>query len=185
MVVCLTGSHSTGKSTLVEFFRGKEGFVCIDSVTRSTISDKERKIDGNENLDASQLKMMDAIIQKLNEIIKASVEHNQNVYLTDRSVLDFLAYSKCFKDRGLLSEEVFDKIRENIEPYINRMDLFVYLKPEFGIVDDGVRSLDETLRSDVDLEIERLLFWHKVKAIKITGSVKERVNQIKEAINRL
>ena len=79
MIICFTGSHSTGKSTLVEFFKGKEGFVCLDSCTRTTISDKERKIDGISSLDRTQLRMMEGVRSRMAEIVEMNIKDPEKV----------------------------------------------------------------------------------------------------------
>lgn len=185
MIVAFTGAHSTGKSTLVEFFRGKEGFVCIDSVTRSTISAKERKVDGVEDLGEAQLKIADSIGKAMENIVKMNAEDPGKVYLMDRCVFDFLAYTEAFRSRGMIKDYVVDDIKRRCEGLWKYIDIFYYLPIEFDIVDDGVRSLDNSLRQDVDQNVLGMLLWNKVRAVKLTGPVLSRVNTIKRDIENL
>ena len=181
MIVVLTGSHSCGKSTLVEFFRGKEGFVCIDSVTRSTITPEERKVDNGVSEDG-QLRMYHAILEKTAEIRKINLQDPSKVYLLDRSVFDFIAYNRAFVKRGWLSAEVEEQIEWGLEDLWDNYDLVFYLPIEFKIVDDGVRSLDEDLRKDVDDQILNQILWNKVRSVKLHGSVRQRVETINDTI---
>ena len=183
MIVVLTGSHSCGKSTLVEFFRGKEGFTCVDSVTRNSTTTQERKIDGVEDLNETQMRILNNIKEATKEIVRMNKENPDQVYLVDRCVFDFMAYSRAFYDRGLLSPYTLQKILEECKQIWNVYDLVCYLGIEFDIVDDGVRSLDEDLRKDVDKYILNQLLWNPVKAVKLDGSVRQRVESLQNAIN--
>lgn len=185
MIVVLTGSHSCGKSTLVEFFRGKEGFQSIDSVTRNSTSAAERRIDGVDSLDKGQLNILENIQAAMKEIIAKNVKDPTQVYLIDRCVFDFIAYSRAFYKRGLITKETLNEIESKCSDLWPHYDLVCYLGIEFGIVNDGVRSLDEDLRKDVDSEILNQLLWNPVKAIKLSGTVRQRVEKLYDVISTL
>lgn len=185
MIICFTGSHSTGKSTLVEFFKGKEGFVCLDSCTRTTISDKERKIDGISSLDRTQLRMMEGVRSRMAEIVEMNIKDPEKVYVMDRCCFDFLSYTKAFYEKKLLKKEVYEEIVEGCEGLWTNIDVFFYLPIEFKIVDDGIRSLDEDLRQMVDRNVRESLFWYPVQAVELTGSVLQRVKKVEEVIEIL
>lgn len=182
MIVVLTGAHSCGKSTLVDFFRGKESFVCIDSLTRSTITPEERKIDTGVSEDG-QLRMYHAILEKTAEIRRMNILDPSKIYLLDRSVFDFIAYNRAFAKRGWLNSAVAEQMELGLEDLWDNYDLVFYLPIEFNIVDDGVRSLDEDLRRDVDQEILAQLLWNPVKAIKLNGSVRQRVEVLQNTVS--
>lgn len=183
MLVCLTGAHSCGKSTLVEFFKGKAGFECVDSVTRSTISKEDRKVDGVENLDKAQYAILDNIGKATLELVKRNAENPDKIYLLDRCVFDFIAYTRCFAKRGLVSEECLNTIEKVCKDYWKYYDLVCYLGIEFPIVADGVRSEDEDLRKQVDSEIFKQILWNKVRAIQLSGTVLQRVSDLQNAVN--
>lgn len=178
MIAAFCGSHSTGKSTLLEYFRGREGYVCIDSVTRSSTSTEERRIDGIESLDEVQLKICNNIIVKMSEIVQMQKADSSKVYLLDRCAVDFMAYTKCFVDKKLVQPETYNKISELISPFLHAIDVIFYTPLEFDIVDDGVRSLDEELRRNVDDTILDLLLWNKVTTVRLKGSVRQRLEKI-------
>lgn len=185
MIVVLTGSHSCGKSTLVEFFRGKKGFTCVDSVTRSTVTQQERKIDGIENLDDAQYRIMDNICEATQDLVRRNVENPDEVFLVDRCVFDFIAYTRAFNKRGLVSDYCLETIETKCKDLWKYYDLVCYLGIEFNIVDDGVRSLDEDLRKEVDAEILNQILWNPVKAIKLSGSVRQRVTSLQDTVHSL
>lgn len=182
MIVVLTGAHSCGKSTLVEFFRGREGFECIDSVTRDTITPEERKVDNGVS-EEGQRRIYQAILKKTAEIRKMNAENPEKIFLLDRSIFDFIAYNRAFVQRGLLSSSFAGELERGLEGLSDNYDLVFYLPIEFKIVDDGVRSLDEDLRKDVDEEILKQVLWNKVKAVKLHGSIKQRIESINRSID--
>lgn len=184
MIVVLTGAHSCGKSTLLEFFRGKEGYVCIDSVTRSTITPEERKVDNGVS-EEGQWRMYRAILEKTAEIRRMNHEDPSKVYLLDRSIFDFIAYNRAFEKRGWLNSLAAENIERGLKDLWENYDVVFYLPIEFKIVDDGVRSLDEDLRKDVDEEILNQILWNKVRTVKLNGSVRQRVESIYDTINIL
>lgn len=178
MIVAFTGAHSTGKSTMLQFFQGKKGVVCVDSVTRSTISSKERRVDGIESLDEAQKRIAKNIVDKMNSLIEDNRKDPSIVYLLDRSVFDFLAYTKAFLDRNQVCEKTWNEVYKICEGLWDHLDLVFYLPIEFPIVDDGVRSLDESLRREVDQNIQDLLRDVGKESYALQGSVKERVKTV-------
>lgn len=186
MVIAFTGSHSTGKSSIVEAFRGKAGINCLDSCTRSTITAEERRVDGIDDLNASQLNLLKAIETRVQEIKKLSEENPNTVYLMDRCVFDFVAYTRSFYKRGLLSEDTLKLIEKKAKDLYLFIDLIVYIPIEFGIVDDGVRSLDNELRTMVDNEIQDQILDVKAPTLVtiLRGSEDERIRNIQKIIDR-
>lgn len=186
MVIAFTGSHSTGKSSIVEAFKGKTGIVCLNSCTRSTITAEERRVDGIDDLNTSQLNILKAIEIKVQEIKKLSEENPNTIYLMDRCIFDFIAYSKSFYKKGLLSKSVLEFIEKRAKDLYSFIDLIVYVPIEFDIVDDGVRSLDNNLRKAVDKEIQNQILNVKAPTLVTTlrGSEDERIRSIQKIIDR-
>lgn len=184
MIVALTGSHSTGKSTLLELLKDWDypNIVCIDSVTRATISDKERRIDGEVDLNQAQIEMANTIAAKVSQIEIENKKHPENTYVLDRCVFDFLAYSKSFFDRGLINLNTWKIINEVCSMCWQSIDIFFYLPIEIELVDDGVRSLDEDLRQKVDRYILDQLLWNGVKALRLEGTKMERLSTVVHTI---
>lgn len=185
MIICFTGSHSTGKSTAVNYLRGREKFECIDSVTRSTISTAERKVDGVTSLDEAQLKLADSVVKSMEAITMKNLVDPDKIYVMDRCVFDFIAYTTSFFKRGLLSEETYKTVLRKVQNLWEQIDVFFYLPVDFPLVPDGERSEDEDLRQAVDKEIQALLLWNKVRAVKLSGSKEERLNIIDSTISRV
>jgi nicotinamide riboside kinase len=57
-----------------------------------------------------------------------------------------------------------------------------YIPIEFPVVDDGVRSVDEGFREEVDFMIKNLLDCAEINYHTITGTVEERIKMIDELL---
>lgn len=184
MLICLTGSHSTGKTTLVEFFKNEKNYESIGSVTRKVLLKEQRKVEEGVS-DESQRRVLEAIKESMNEIRKKVWENPSKIYILDRCVFDFLAYTKAFRDKGWCTDEFVEYAEKEIKDFIEEYDIVFYLPIEFNCVDDGVRSMDEDLRKSVDKYIQEAVLWNKTRAVKLTGSVLQRVQKIKNTVEKL
>jgi nicotinamide riboside kinase len=89
--------------------------------------------------------------------------------------------SKIHTDVFLHAKYMFDLI-------IDKYDIIFHIEPEFPVVDDGVRSIDEKFRTTIALLINEALQSNsvdKTKIVKLTGTVEERLKQIDVAIEKL
>lgn len=184
MIICLTGSHSTGKTTLLEFFKHEKGYETVSSVTRKVLQKEQRKVEEGVS-DESQRRVLEALKESAGEVWQEAVKHPEKIYILDRCVFDFLAYTKAFRDRGWCSDEFVKYAEQEVLNFIEDYDTVFYLPIEFKCVDDGVRSMDESLREDVDKYIRESILWSKVRAVELTGSVLQRVQKIKETVEKV
>ena len=175
MLIAFTGTQSTGKTTLLNKLREDkdfEGFTFIDEITRN-VGKAGMKI--NENgTDATQIAIMNAHVAN---------SYKDNAIM-DRCALDGVVYTEWLYNEGKVTENTY-KYAENIyRSLINKYDYIFYLEPEFALVDDGVRSANIEFR-DMILELFRKrIAKDRVKVVQLTGSVEERVSQLKKAMEK-
>jgi hypothetical protein len=64
-------------------------------------------------------------------------------------------------------------------------DVIVYVSPEgVEIEDNGVRTVDSEYRDKIDFTIKEMLKEYPPKClIEVSGTTKERINKIKEALS--
>lgn len=170
MRIGLAGSQSVGKTTLLNAMRSEKKlkeYTTCDEVTRKV---KSYGLPINEH--------GNNITQKL-----IMHEHIVNVFMyenmiTDRTVLDGLVYSSyLFKRNGIdastmkYCRNIFNKVW----PYY---DYVFYIKPEFDLVDDGVRSSDKSFRDEIAELFESIIEIENLKVHKLTGSVRERLTTV-------
>lgn len=179
MIYCIVGTHSTGKSTLIEELKKEyPSYYFNNSSTRDVTSKEERRLDVIS--DETQRRLFENILIKEKELDNL----NQDIWM-DRSFVDFLAYTSIFNERGLISDEFVAEMKEqfNLRVKAKRYDILFYLPIEFKIVDDGVRSVDPDLQKQVDIKIQEYLKPLN-NVITLTGTVNDRITQIKSYVSR-
>ena len=178
MIISFTGAQSTGKTTLLnELKKWKEfeDYVFIDEITRN-VSKLGMNINEKGD-DATQTAVMNAHIENLKK--------GDNLIL-DRCSLDGVVYTHYLYLHGRVSRDTFDYARQVFIETCLKYDKIFYLKPEFDIVDDGVRSSSVQFRDEIADIFERYIAefnLRKWNVVELSGSVEERLKAIKKATN--
>lgn len=181
MIYTLTGTHSTGKSTLLGKLKEiYPNFHFNDSSTREVTSKEERRLD--DISDDSQNRLFKAIELKEVELLQVS-----KIIPTfmDRSFVDFTAYTLAFNKQGKISDTFAAMMQYECEKRLlkNQYKIIFYLPIEFDIVDDGIRSIDRELQKLVDIEIKELVS-NQTNIVTLNGTIDERLKQISNSIGR-
>lgn len=173
MKLILTGAQGTGKSTVLYEFE-KLGWNVITEVVRK-LSKEGVKINelGNEE---SQVKIFNTYKELL-----AGEE-----YVSDRGLTDVAAYTWYLTNKGDIHPSVlWEQLTDIDEFFENNKDVLVcYFPIEFPLVNDGVRSMNEHFRKDIDSNIKSILELREIPYITVTGTVEERVKLITDEINK-
>ena len=109
-----------------------------------------------------------------------AAELMQEKIITDRTVIDVMAFSELSK-----SMEDHEKRYLNATLYylIKEYDVLFYFSPEgVEIEDNGVRETDAKYRDAIDKKIKSLIQMFRGNTITIKGTVKERIEQVKNAV---
>ena len=176
MKLAFTGSHSTGKTTLIQEIikeaPNTASIKCVTEIARKII--RRGYLLNNEATEASYIQYINDQLYEERDI------ECYDYFLSDRTLLDPLAYMIANKDfPGPTIEETFIQMMENVWLLEQtRYDFYIYFPVEFPLVFDGVRPNDEKYREAVDKEILYLLNKHSIPFISVTGSVPERKKQI-------
>jgi nicotinamide riboside kinase len=183
MKILITGTHGTGKSTLLEALKQLpelQSFQFIGGVTRSI---KEKGLQINEDGDwRTQLYCASIDIQNL-----LDNENKDVVY--DRSVIDTYIYTKYLLSQNI-NNIYLTRVRDVTKILCTvlevQFDLILWLRPEFKLEDDGVRSQSIDFQRGVDyLFLEFFKDFHLLNVYTVSGSVEERVKYIKRVIKRV
>lgn len=176
MRIGICGSHSTGKTTLVEALRTESIFsdYFFDINVTRWVKAAGFPINQDTN-DASQE------INLTKRIVHLVCHDN---IISDRTILDVLAYSA-------LSENITDRSlsyqKKLIEAAVKFYDILIYLPITIELVDDGIRAIDPEYRKEVDIYIQTYLQKYgqtnNKTIIEVTGSIRERVTKILEVMN--
>jgi len=172
----ISGAQSVGKTTLLSALRSEKCFKDFDICNEVTRTVKSYGLPINED--------GNDVTQKL-----IMQEHIVNVFmhdkfLTDRTALDGLVYSQYLFEENKITQKclysVYD-IFKKVQPFYNYQ---FYIKPEFDIVDDKVRSVDVKFRDRILEIFNQIIDDENIKVYNITGSVVERVVQVKQILGK-
>ena len=177
--VAFSGAQSTGKTTLLNALRESADFKDCkfwDEITRQI---KEQGFEINEQgTDATQLKIMQEHKRRV------SVK-DTGLVIFDRCSLDGLVYTQYLYNRGQLTKETLDEATKVFEETISSWDAIFFLRPEFEIVDDGVRSVNVEFHRNIVFLFDHFIEKYNLQVIQLTGSVEDRVNQFKVELSKL
>jgi nicotinamide riboside kinase len=181
MRIALTGSSSSGKSTLINELMKLEKFNtkierCVSIDARAII-----KSMGHHSMDImSKDETMEFQIRYF--IKKKDIEKGSNNFITDRSFIDIAAYW-IVRDNNP-EEPVDNNIKLNLLGECRhqslKYDIHFYLP--FGIIpfkSDGYRSEDILFHQMIDLKIMDLLYHWNINFITLkTADINKRVSTV-------
>lgn len=166
--IIFTGAHGTGKTTILNEFKNK-GKNVITEVVRNLAKDGVKI---NEMGDEKGQKKIFSTYEKLLS--------EQTEYISDRGLIDVLAYSMHLNKKGLVSDKLVKSQFNALKKFVkNNQDIiYCYFPIEFDVVDDGVRSLDEDYRKEIDDNIKEILISLGAPWVTVRGGVEARVNMV-------
>lgn len=168
--IALVGSSSTGKSTVFELLKLKlPKYEFIDESTRTVAS---FGIPINEQgTDVTQLAIssfhLSALIQPFNLVL-------------DRCYLDVVVYSEELP----VEQSTRDFINSIWKKIYVEYTHYIYFPIEFKAVEDGVRSVNEEWREKIDNTFKKYLNEYNLNYLTVSGSPKQRIDQILNFINK-
>ena len=108
----------------------------------------------------------------------------QDNIITDRTIIDVMAFAKCSKSMYYFESDDFCSFASHI---LEEYDFIFYVSPEgVKIEDNGVRETNTEYRKLIDETIQLLIvkYRHKIKnLIEVKGSTKERIKIVKQAVS--
>ena len=168
--IALVGASSTGKTTVYELLKNK--LPRYEFINESTRSVAKYGFPINElGTSETQLAISSFHLEAL---------LNGNNVILDRCYMDLAVYSSFMPN---ISTEAFSYIMDTWDRVKNEYTHYVYFPIEFQSVDDGVRSINEKWRKDIDLQFQNLLEGVRQPYLTVTGSPLQRVEQILEFIS--
>ena len=171
MKYLFTGTQSTGKSTILQHYQ-EQGVNVVTEVVRTLAKTSGIKI--NELGDEEGQKL---IFNTYKDILS-----NTENYISDRSMVDVAAYTQYLVNKGAVHPSILWDQLADLEEFVNGNPdaVFFYFPIEFPVVDDGVRSLDEEFREQVDKNILGILQSRRIPYVEVRGTVEERIKIIDE-----
>lgn len=168
----ISGAHGTGKTTLIESLEQETIFTpfCFrKNITR----DLKGFLNINEN--GNDLTQRYIINQHVANV------HLYDRVIMDRTIIDGLIYTEVLNKMGQVSSEVVLYALNAYQRLIDEYDIIFYIRPEFELKDDGTRSINKDFYNEVLNRFE-IVYREFGTLILISGTVEERVSQVKEHI---
>lgn len=185
MVISISGAQCTGKTTLVQALMKEEYFKGNTILTCSPSSNGfERGIRLNREAGLmDQLWIATTYVKNFIEAINFGTRH----VISDRCLLDVLCYTDYhyYKSEGIESNrwsELRDTVTQLLFHVEKLYDYHIVLKPEFDLIDNGIRSIDKIYQKEINdlftANVNMLMDFVPEKIITLAGSVEDRVNLV-------
>jgi len=175
MKIGFCGTMSVGKTTLVNALEELSEFKDYKFTTERSKYLMEMGIPLNTD---STVKGQSVFLAE-----RASELMHDNI-ITDRTIIDVMAFAKCSKSMNYLEANDFCSFANNM---LSEYDHIFYVSPEgVDIENNGIRETDADYRKLIDQNIQLLIikYRHKIKNLtEIRGSTEERIKSVKQAIS--
>ena len=171
MKIGFCGTMSVGKTTLVNALKELPEFKNYSFRTERSKYLMEMGIP--LNTDSTYKGQLVFAAERAAELMQENI-------ITDRTIIDVMAFSNLST-----SMKDYEKFHLNSALYhlIREYDILFYVSPEgVEIEDNGVRETNAEYRTAVDKTIKSIVGMYRKNTITIKGSVKERIEQVKNAV---
>ena len=179
MRIAFTGTHGTGKSTIVGPLAGELDLVELPTPGRWL---KQQGIGVNTETSVSS--------QAIGWFLQYGYEHSSGDWISSRCMLDVLAYAAVpaeARELSLVDRHLLDQMTSATRSHLlsGTYDALFYLPPRIPLIADDVRIADRNFQSNTDRFIhDKLLRW-KVPFEEIDVTDAGAVTRVREIVGRL
>ena len=174
MKIGFCGTMSVGKTTLVNALKKEPEFK--NYTFRTERSKYLNSIGIPLNTDSTLKGQLVFAAERSAELMQENI-------ITDRTIIDVMAFAKCADS---ISKDDADKFCDFASTMLGDYDHIFYVTTEgTSIEDNGVRTVDEEYREKIDHTIRELLFEYREQIrdfTTISGTTEQRLKQINEVL---
>ena len=171
MKIGFCGTMSVGKTTLVNALKELPEFK--DYHFRTERSKHLMNLGIPLNTDSTFKGQIVFAAERAAELMQENI-------ITDRTIIDVMAF--CSLSKSMKKWEK-DYLNATLYYLIDEYDVLFYVSPEgVEIEDNGVRETDAEYRDAIDKEIKSIIQMFRSNTITISGTVEERIEQVKNAV---
>lgn len=170
MKIAITGTHSTGKTTLAKSISNSfniphlRGDKAIDICNNHFPNKQINELSVNE-----QWKLQQLMFQNFDEALKS----NENC-VTDGFHLTCLPYGIKYTNGKITEMNGYSEFVQKVIEQSQKFDKILYLPPEISLENDNFRPQDQALRMDIDKSLYSLLQDFDYCAISGTNKARTR-----------
>ena len=173
MRIGLCGTMSVGKTTLVKALSEQ-----VEQFKGYTFTTERSKYLNSLGIPLNHETTIEGQTVFLAERV---TELMQDRLITDRTILDVMAFTNCAKKVSYIDGDAF---AEYASRFVKQYDYIFYISPDgMEIEDNGVRETDANYRKEIDEEIQKLLLKYRPVYYELKGTTEERINQMMKIIN--
>ena len=174
MKIGFCGTMSVGKTTLVNALAELPEFKNYKSTTERSKYLMELGIP--LNTDSTVKGQAVFLAERASELMQDNI-------ITDRTIIDVMAFAKCSKSMDYIEANDFCTFASHM---LNEYDYIFYVSPEgVDIENNGVRETNANYRKQIDETIQLLIirYRHKIKnLVEIKGLTEERIKSVKLSV---
>jgi len=174
MKIGFCGTMSVGKTTLVNALKELPEFKDYKFATER--SEYLRDLGIPLNTDSTIKGQLIFLAERSSELLQEKI-------ITDRTIVDVIAFTKSAKSISWTQGKQFETLAKNL---INDYDYLFYVSPKgVKLEDNGVRTTDIEYRKEIDFWIKSIIgdkLGKHPKYTEISGSTEERIEKIKQTI---
>lgn len=188
MLFAVSGSGGSGKTSVLSILRDM-GYNTIERKTsRSILQDwNVTLLEVNSNPELTMKFQKEIIARKWDD--EAEARESNEIWFTERSYLDLVAYSTVILGhRNELSDWVDTYVEECIVKHHSYDAVFFLKAGHFNVVHDGVRGSNSYYSTLVDLFLEHMLVQHTLPGTYVpvlTPVLTHRVQLISNIVDAL
>jgi HTH-type transcriptional repressor of NAD biosynthesis genes len=176
--VCVIGTESTGKTTLVRKLARELNTSHVEEAGRY-ICDEAGGIDNMQPYHYFE------ILFKHKQLEKEALEEANKVLLIDTDSLITLYYYELGFGINNELDKAFKDIAQGISK-LNNYDLYLFLEPDVEWVQDGTRTYGEqSVREENNRKLKKLFENNNIKYVSISGDYDTRYKKAKELVEQL
>lgn len=175
MRVSVSGTHSTGKTSLVA--------ACRELLARtqpelevSYIGEVARQVIAM-GLPLNREATLESYLRYIRMQLQAERETTAETVISDRSLVDSLAYLETSRIDAI-PEAFVGLMREIVQAEKRYFDVYVYVPIEFGLESDRVRPSDTRYQEDVEDKLAEILRRYRMPCVEVHGPTPQRAEQI-------
>jgi adenylate kinase family enzyme len=172
----ICGAHGTGKTTLARELADMYDLPIISQLMRNFW--QEYGVMDFEKLP----KDVRTTFQKESLLRQVDAEDGTDDFVTDRTVLDQIAYTKLSSNMAGIDLAIYEQLcKERLSKYTH----LIYLPVEFDVESEFLRADVSTRDELADIMMGYLTKWAPSNMVEIRGTLEERKEKLKIILEKL